>query len=113
MIRDNIVIGTNSNKLRKKLLETEHLDLKKAIGMARALELVEKHASDMSRHDSTHQAVDAFKTGSKKFGNATNTNKSTVSKQKDGRRINCKFCKTQHEYEKCPAFGKKCKIVEK
>lgn len=112
MIRDRIVIGINDDNLRKKFLEKSDLNLTKCIEMARSAELTNKRASDMQKH-TAHTNVDAVGANSKhrnkKFGNNNNNNQKTSdSDNKSGNKINCKFCKSVHEYRKCPAFGKKC-----
>ncbi|XP_036347585.1 uncharacterized protein LOC118756963 [Rhagoletis pomonella] len=117
MIRDNIVIGTNSQKLQKKLLETENLTLSRAIEIARAAELVDKYTNEMQQQSkcTTVNAIRSHKQISQNSG-ARNTIENTKSLSKENVRVkhnsrqsaNCKFCKGVHEFGKCPAFGKKC-----
>lgn len=115
MIRDRIVMGINDDSLRKKLLEKDDLDLKKCIEMARSAEVTHKRANDMQKH-TTQANVDAVQSRSNKRNKPFGTNSSNKSNnqskgfdnKKSGNKIACKFCKSVHEYGKCPAFGKRC-----
>lgn len=52
MLRDRIVMGVSDQKLQKRLLETQDLDVKKAIEMARAAEVTLKQMKDMQKSSS-------------------------------------------------------------
>lgn len=109
MIRDRIVIGVGDDSLRKKLLEKDDLDLKKCIEMARSAEITHKRASDMQKH-ATHTNVDAVDSRTNKhnkpFESKNKQGKKFDSNKKLANKTTCKFCKSVHEYGKCPAFGK-------
>ncbi|XP_036322132.1 uncharacterized protein K02A2.6-like [Rhagoletis pomonella] len=117
MIRDNIVIGINSQKLQKKLLETENLTLQKTIDIARAAELVEKYADEMQQQNkytevnsiSTHKQISQNSGKRNSIVNAKSLSTENAHiKHKMRQSSNCKFCRGVHEFRKCPAFGKKC-----
>lgn len=91
----------------------------KCVEMARTAELTKKHASDMQKQ-ATHTTVDAVGVNtnqrSKPFGGNNNNNQRKnvdSGNGKIGNKIACKFCKSTHEYGKCPAFGKKCNNCSK
>lgn len=106
MVRDRIVMGTNNNHMRKKLLEIENLNLQKTIEVARASELVDKRIKDMETKE-LHN-IDVLNINERKTVNKKHTVLDSTQKQQSIRNIHCKFCKTFHEYRKCPAFGKRC-----
>ena len=86
LIKDRIVIGTNHNDVRKRLLATKDLTLEKAIDIARAQEATMNHMKDMAVPEDV----------------------SYVSKKKTVGE--CKYCCKRHVFLKsmCPAWGKKC-----
>ncbi|XP_067135526.1 uncharacterized protein, partial [Centruroides vittatus] len=105
LIRDRIVLGTQDDSIRQKMLQDLTLTLAKAIDMARASEL-SKH--QLSKIRATEIIVSKMKTqfprqkDKPKKSNTYMTNKNSAKNKK------CHKCLTIHKYGNCPAFGKFC-----
>lgn len=91
MIRDRIVAGVRDKNLQKMYIDRENLDLTTAVEMARAAE-VNKTEMDVDDDDK--------KPDKKKTENG-GKGRSWLTKV-------CPFCKKNHGYGKCKAFGQKC-----
>ncbi|XP_028415723.1 uncharacterized protein LOC114539296 [Dendronephthya gigantea] len=72
-IRDRIVVGVRENSLRKKLLQTRHLTLRKCIDICRASETTDQQLKSMSQTDEVHALC--TKLGGKKNREPTKWNK--------------------------------------
>ena len=117
-IRDQVVSGCYSDKLRLKLLEKgSGLTLAKTLGMASTLEAVEQQMKDM-KVDSGSINRASFSTGgdgerwSKPNGaysgasGSSNMSGQNSSNAATGK--HCGRCGTSHRLRECPAFGKQC-----
>ena len=84
-LRDRIVMGVNSEEMRKLLLNETDLDLEKAAAICRRHEATQHYAYNMRQ-----------------------TSESVVAAVKELSIRNCKFCGGAHERGACPAYGKLC-----
>lgn len=102
MLRDRIVLGINSRELQEQLLKKPELNLITAINTCRASEISRSQVTNLHNEVSTDMIRAKFNKGkhSKSYSSLQNMNKS--------KSYVCGKCKMQHEYAKCPAYGKKC-----
>lgn len=102
MVRDRIVFGTASLKVREKLInEGSHLSLEKAVEICRTFEISQKQLKTMSGEEAATGAVNAIRKENKKTASKNSKQKKSVTK--------CSRCGLTHEKLKCPAYGKSCK----
>ena len=115
MIRDQIVVGIQDSKLREKLLKTEKLDLKKAISICKANELVKAQTKEMLHEEGAINAVGSVKRrndGSK--GTTPVADRPGKGSGPTNRMIrNCGYCGSTHMRLQCPAYGKSCDFCGK
>ena len=97
MIRDRIVCGTNSSKVKERLLREHDLTLAKAISISRTEEESKKQMSYMSE-DVAEPVVHALKHDQQERAPTATTG---------GNRY-CHNCGFQHQRGTCPAYGKRC-----
>nr|XP_054930745.1 uncharacterized protein LOC129386661 [Dermacentor andersoni] len=98
MIRDQIVYGTNDEKLRERLLRDTTLNLLKAEQVAKAAEATAAQQKVWAR-DESH--IDAMR-------------KEHPSKQSElTRHYKCPKCARMHPPRRCPAFGKTCRKCQR
>ncbi|XP_070384992.1 uncharacterized protein [Dermacentor albipictus] len=98
MIRDQIVYGTNDEKLRERLLRDTTLNLVKAEQAAKAAEATAAQQKVWAR-DESH--IDAMR-------------KEHPSKQSElPRHYKCPKCARMHPPRRCPAFGKTCRKCQR
>ena len=120
MIKDKIVSGVLSSKLRDKLLRESDLTLKKTILICKAAELATERVKEMEEGTS----VDRIKTFTKKKKENVFQKKDFNQKKKENfypkknfvKRDNypeCGRCGFSHARNNCPAFGKKCMKCKK
>ena len=95
-IRDKIVCGITSDRVRKQLLKERALTLEKAIQIRQLNELSEDYGKQLSKHEADKHDVNYLK------NKRTNQNQSSIQK--------CKSCGREHKVEKqaCLAFKKQC-----
>ena len=95
-IRDKIVCGITSDRVRKQLLKERALTLDKAIQICQLNELSEDYGKQLSKHEADKHDVNYLK------------HKTSIQNQPSIR--NCKSCGGKHKAEKqaCPAFKKQC-----
>lgn len=127
MVRDRIVIGINDSKLQEKLLQTDDLDLTKAIEICKTFKMVKEQTKTIQATSTSNQAegiIFEVQNNSKINKNKTfnvNYNKNgelsrdanpnfkfNVNKQR-----RCRFCSYEHLPRSCPAYGKKCSNCNK
>ena len=128
MIRDRIVFGTSSQKVREKLItEGEKLTLTKAVQIAQSHEYSQQQLKTMSAGQGPGQEVHAIRgahrqsgTDSRRGNNHSRgrgNNRHPVSRDREGKsqtRQECDKCGYEHSRDaKCPAKGKQCKICSK
>ena len=105
MVRDRVVIGCHSTKTREKLIqEGSELTLEKAIDIARTDEMSKAQFKSMATENASINSVSKVK--------QRNHQKTKYSREKFMHK-DCSRCGYQHDKEKCPAQGKRCKICQK
>ncbi|XP_076830306.1 uncharacterized protein LOC143476162 isoform X2 [Brachyhypopomus gauderio] len=105
MIRDQIVIGVQDNKIRMQLLKETKLTLEKAIDICQASESAKAQLKSFSSKEIETVEVDSVQRAKPK---ATSRAKKRDAKPGQESR-NCGRCGMQHAPKQCPAFGKKCR----
>nr|XP_058971272.1 uncharacterized protein K02A2.6-like [Pocillopora verrucosa] len=110
-VRDKIVLGINSDKVRARLLRDGELTLEKAINECRAEECSGRWAQDIKGETSKVQAVQHRRKGGPRDkgprsngqqGSASNCSQASNSRS-------CRWCgKEVHPRERCPAKDSKC-----
>ena len=125
MIRDHIVFGVKSTKIREKLInEGNALTLEKCMDIARTYELSQKQLKSMnSGEDPNVYSVKQkypkkqrpSKQGKSKFGQKKQGGKSKFDIPKgEKKKIKCKKCGYDHtDNQRCPAQGKECSFCHK
>ena len=105
MVRDRVVIGCHSTKTREKLIqEGSELTLEKAIDIARTDEMSKAQLKSMATENPSINSVNKVK--------QRNHQKTKYSREKFMHK-DCSRCGYQHDKEKCPAKGKRCKICQR
>ena len=100
MIRDRIVFGTNSRKIREKLInEGKELTLDKAIDIARTYEMSHSQMKSMEAGD---EAVHSVNRDQRPRKNSPKSPKEPLQRGTCGR------CGKTHAKNSCPAMGKTC-----
>lgn len=94
MVRDQIVFGTNSPRLREKMLRDKNLTLEKVIILCKA---AETSARQNEFWQKTKEELDM---------NAVTASKSTPRGSRND--LKCNRCNRRHAYRCCPAYGKVC-----
>ena len=105
LIRDRIVVGIDSNSLRKKLLQTSKLTLKATMDICKSNELTTQQMR--SFHESEAKVH--------KVRPKTNSKPKSYSKHKSSGKdrpkqefVKCKYCGKSHAKKNCPAYGATC-----
>ena len=105
MVRDRVVIGCHFTKAREKLIqEGSELTLEKAIDIARTDEMSKVQLKSMAAANPSIKSVNKVK--------QRNHQKTKSSREKFMHK-DCSRCGYQHDKEKCPAQGKRCKKMPK
>ena len=116
MIRDHIVFGIKSTKVREKLInQGNDLTLEKCMDISRTYELSQKQLKSMNSGEDPN--VHAIRSKShtqqrsvrKKEKKKSSREKSTHEKQA----VKCMKCGYTHSDKQCPAMGKKCRFCHK
>ena len=109
LIRDRIVCGIGSNTMRKRLLQESSLTLTKCLDICRAIESTDAKLKAMSTDE-----VHAFSQSAEKRRSFKKKAMPKRSTEKEQLAYDCKFCGYKHERlrEKCPAWGKECKLCK-
>ena len=103
LLRDRLVTGTKTAKVRENLLKEKKLTLEKAIDIARAAELSTAVQMKVMSAESGLSAV-------KEKEKEQSENVPSVS---SGWIKDCRFCVRNHERRSCPAFGQICAYCKK
>ena len=119
MIRDRIVFGCTSPKVREKLINAgDKLTLDKAIQTVQNFEYCQKQLSSMAVGDSN--AVDAVKQTSsrsrrqtKRSTGHTDRYRTEDARVRTDKPNKCGNCGTVHDKFRCPATGKRCRKCNK
>ncbi|CAC5366984.1 unnamed protein product [Mytilus coruscus] len=119
LIRDRIVCGTNSSRVKERLLREDGLTLDKAVGICRADDESRKQMKTLNKEEQIH----ALSMLRRKTQNQRNTSYEGNAKKCPSRRdhdrresnssLSCGKRRTTHERRNCPAYGKKCHKCKK
>ena len=116
MIRDHIVFGIKSTKVREKLInEGDDLTLDKCMNIARTYELSQKQLKSMNAgEDPNVYAVKSKYPTKQRPSKKTHNTRSFSEKSKyDTHAVKCMKCGYNHAEKPCPALGKKCRYCRK
>ena len=109
MMRDRIVLGIASQRVRERLLREENLKLANAIKICQAAEATQRQITTLGNDVvDVHSFVNYCKTkgrGQQKPRRQPNEAPTTNHMQK------CGNCGTAHPPRKCSAFNKACNII--
>ena len=109
MVRDRIVAGIKSDKIRGKLLtEGDALTMIKAIQIATTHETTQTQLKSMASGNKLE--LDFIKKGKKK---AYSSSENSKHDSKDDSKFMCKNCGSEHGRKQCRAFGKQCNWCNK
>ncbi|VDI46803.1 Hypothetical predicted protein [Mytilus galloprovincialis] len=114
LIRDRIVCGTNSSRVKERLLREDGLTLDKAVGICRADEESRKQMKTLNEEEQVH----ALRRKTQHQRNNRNEGYAKIGPsrrdhEKRGSSFSCGKCGTTHEKRNCPAYGKKCHKCKK
>ncbi|CAB4031433.1 hypothetical conserved 1030, partial [Paramuricea clavata] len=113
-IRDQFVMTCSSHGFRTKLLRETDLTLAKLITMARAKELAEKQASNISGHNNSRNNVNRVKDeGNDEARDKVRHAKYVPKPHKQNQCRNCGNEFKQKHKDVCPAKGKTCRACGK
>ena len=104
MIRDRIVLGVRSQRVRERLLREDDLDLGKAVKICQAAEVTERQIETLSQKCSDSEA-------SVHRGRHKPKHKPVQTHSKHKPKTNftrCSCCDTANAPRACPAFNKSC-----
>ena len=111
MIRDRIVLGVWSQRVRERLLREDGLDLGKAVKICQAAEVTERQIETLSQKFSDGEANVHYNRGRH---NPKHKPVQTHSKHKPKTNFTkCSCCDTAHAPRACPAFNKSCNACGK
>ena len=116
MIRDHIVFGIKSSKVREKLIsEGDDLTLEKCMNIARTHELSQKQLKSMNPgEDPNVYAVKSKNHPRQRSSWKQHYGKGHSQKPKhDTNAVKCMKCGYNHAEKPCPAMGKKCRYCKK
>lgn len=125
MVRDRIVFGTKSSKVREKLInEGSDLTLEKALDIARTYEMSQKQLQTMNTGEDpnvnvikkrTHQRPEnKYRTSYSKQSTRPRYEQGARPKPREYNKVPvCQRCGYEHKYGKCPATGKTCNKCNK
>ena len=116
MIRDHIVFGIKSSKVREKLIsEGDDLTLEKCMNIARTHELSQKQLKSMNPGEDPNVYVVKSKNHPRQRSSwKQHYGKSHSQKPKhDTNAVKCMKCGYNHAEKPCPAMGKKCRYCKK
>ena len=102
LLRDRLVTGTKTAKVRENLLKEKKLTLEKAIDIARAAESTAVQMKVMSAESGLSAVKEKEKEQSE-----------NVPSVSSGWIKDCRFCGRNHERRSCPAFGQICAYCKK
>lgn len=118
LIRDRVVCGITSDRMREILLREVDITLEKATQLCVAAETTKAQIKKMHEEDHNVQAsareskqVDTVK--QRQTRKKDYQNKSKVNEKDKASTFDCKRCGTEHSSRACPAYGKQCKNCKK
>ena len=109
ILRDRLVFGIQSVRLRERLLREKDLSLETVLSICRASETSAAQLKDIGNAGNIH----ALQATRSRAGEATGGR--VVHKSNVGRVADCKYCGREHQRTKqaCPAYGKTCSNCSK
>ncbi len=108
LVRDRLVYGTNSERVKERLLREEELTSVRALKICRVDEQSNKQLKAMNTEGEVHAI---YKPKGEKDSFKINAKRKNPAKRDDKQHENihnCKYCGKSHASKQCPAFGKKC-----
>ena len=116
MIRDHIVFGIKSTKVREKLInEGNNLTLEKCMDISRTYEMSQKQLKSMNSGEDPNVCAirSKFPTKQCPVRKVDKTKSSSDKSKYDKQAIKCMKCGYTHSDMQCPAMGKKCRFCHK
>uniref|UniRef100_A0A1B0D597 C2H2-type domain-containing protein n=1 Tax=Phlebotomus papatasi TaxID=29031 RepID=A0A1B0D597_PHLPP len=101
LIRDKIVSGLSSERLKEKLLAADNPSLNETIKVCQAYEQASRQMRKMNSEKTENEIAAVEKSGDSKSAKSK-------AKSKTQDVFDCSRCLTKHGSRKCPAFNKKC-----
>jgi len=112
LIRDRIVCGTNSTRIKERLLREDELTLDKAITICRADEESKEQIKKLSEDIPSVHGVRKFQKQKGKW-EGKQSKQHIEGKQATSNTFSCRNCGTKHAIRQCPAYGKTCHKCQK
>ncbi|CAC5394816.1 unnamed protein product [Mytilus coruscus] len=116
LIRDRIVCGTNSFRVKERLLREDGLTLDKAVGICRADEESRKQMKTLNEEEQVHalrRKTQNQRTNRNEGYAKKGPSRRDHEKRESNSSFSCGKCGTTHERRNCPAYGKKCHKCKK
>ncbi|CAC5359831.1 unnamed protein product [Mytilus coruscus] len=116
LIRDRIVCGTNSSRVKERLLREDGLTLDKAVGICRADEESRKQMKTLNEEEQVHalrRKTQNQRTNRNEGYAKKGPSRRDHKKRESNSSFSCGKCGTTHEKRNCPAYGKKCHKCKK
>ncbi|CAC5398679.1 unnamed protein product [Mytilus coruscus] len=116
LIRDRIVCGTNSSRVKERLLREDGLTLDKAVGICRADEESRKQMKTLNEEEQVHalrRKTQNQRTNRNEGYAKKGPSRRDHEKRESNSSFSCGKCGTTHERRNCPAYGKKCHKCKK
>ncbi|CAC5407755.1 unnamed protein product [Mytilus coruscus] len=109
LIRDRIVCGTNSSRVKERLLREDGLTLDKAVGICRADEESRKQMKTLNEEEQVHalrRKTQNQRTNRNEGYAKKGPSRRDHEKRESNSSFSCGKCGTTHERRNCPAYGK-------
>ncbi|CAC5379137.1 unnamed protein product [Mytilus coruscus] len=116
LIRDRIVCGTNSSRVKERLLREDGLTLDKAVGICRADEESRKQMKTLNEEEQVHalrRKTQNQRTNRNEGYAKKGPSRRDHEKRESNSSFSCGKCGTTHEGRNCPTYGKKCHKCKK
>ncbi|CAC5383950.1 unnamed protein product [Mytilus coruscus] len=113
LVRDRIVCGTNSTRVKERLLREDGLTLDKAVGICRADEESRKQMKTLNEEEQVHalrRKTQNQRTNRNEGYAKKGPSRRDHEKRESNSSFSCGKCGTTHERRNCPAYGKKCHL---
>ncbi|CAC5421269.1 unnamed protein product [Mytilus coruscus] len=109
LIRDRIVCGTNSSRVKERLLREDGLTLDKAVGICRADEESRKQMKTLNEEEQVHalrRKTQNQRTNRNEGYAKKGPSRRDHEKRESNSSFSCGKCGTTHERRNCPAYDK-------
>ncbi|CAC5373550.1 unnamed protein product [Mytilus coruscus] len=116
LIRERIVCGTNSSRVKERLLREDGLTLNKAVGICRADEESRKQMKTFNEKEQVHalrRKTQNHRTNRIEGYAKKDPSERDHEKRESNSSFSCGKCGTTHERRNCPAYDKKCHKCKK